>query len=80
MNLLVNAPPQELVSFILSAHMLQKTASYGARLNLKNSNNFSHNDVIQMLSYLDPDMRYEDWLHVGMALHAGGFDFDLWED
>lgn len=38
----------------------------------------SDDEVRNALSYLDPDMEYSDWLNVGMALHASGYDCDLW--
>ena len=40
-------------------------------------------EVFSALQYLDPDMGYDDWLRVGMALHStGGSDeaFRLWDD
>lgn len=39
--------------------------------------------VASALEYLDPDMDYEEWLRVGMALHstgAGQEAFELWDD
>jgi len=41
---------------------------------------FTENDVRDMLDTLNPDSNYTDWLAVGMALHAGGFAFDLWDN
>ena len=32
-----------------------------------------------MLLYLNPDMSYDDWVKVGMAVHAGGYDMSLWD-
>ena len=32
-----------------------------------------------MLGVLSPDMQRDDWLRVGMALHAGGFPFEMWD-
>jgi hypothetical protein len=40
----------------------------------------SEDDVEDMLSYLSPDLGYEDWLRVGMALHSGGHSFDKWHN
>lgn len=39
----------------------------------------SHDDVQGMLACLNPNMTREDWLRVGMALHAGGFGFEVWD-
>lgn len=40
---------------------------------------FTEKDVRDMLGHLEPDANYSDWLKVGMALHAGGFAFELWD-
>jgi hypothetical protein len=37
-------------------------------------------DVRELLTYLDPDMPYDEWLHVGMALHAGKFHMGVWDE
>jgi hypothetical protein len=36
-------------------------------------------EIESMLSALDPDMPYEDWVNVGMALHAEGCDVTAWD-
>lgn len=38
-------------------------------------------DLREMLSYIDPDVSYDEWIRVGMALHHGtmGDGFDLWD-
>lgn len=40
---------------------------------------WSDSDVRGMLTHLDPDMSYDDWIAVGMALHHGGFGMNIWE-
>lgn len=37
-------------------------------------------EVQEMLSYLDPDMDYDEWVKVGMALHAGSYSVDSWDE
>jgi len=39
-------------------------------------------DVEEMLSFIDPDIDYDNWVRVGMAIHEtlGGAGFDLWDD
>lgn len=37
-------------------------------------------DVRNMLAALDPDMGYEEWLHIGMALHEGGYSVTIWDE
>lgn len=36
-------------------------------------------EVRRMLDCLPADMGYDDWVRVGMALHAGGYPFELWD-
>lgn len=36
--------------------------------------------IARMLSFLDPSMAYDDWLHIGMALHEGGFPLSMWDE
>lgn len=40
---------------------------------------WSVEEVNRMLDSLDPDMGYQQWLEIGMALHAGGFNLSLWD-
>lgn len=40
---------------------------------------WSRKDVEAMLACLDPDMPYDDWLHVGMALQQGGYSPAMWD-
>ncbi|NLX17355.1 MAG: AAA family ATPase, partial [Ramlibacter sp.] len=42
----------------------------------------SERQLLELLDGLDPDVGYEDWLRVGMALHheTGGERFDLWDE
>jgi len=39
-------------------------------------------DISMMLAHITPDLGYEDWIRIGMAIHhcTGGFGFDLWDD
>lgn len=36
-------------------------------------------DLDGMLSSLDPDLPYDEWIAVGMALHRGGHPLSMWE-
>ena len=76
MNLLLNDPPQDLLALITRPNRKQSLSS--SRLFEKQSS-FSNADVQDMLSCLDPDMPHDDWVKVGMAVHAGGYDASLWE-
>lgn len=37
-------------------------------------------EVLDALDHLDPDCSYDEWLRVGMALHAAGADWRDWDD
>lgn len=44
-----------------------------------NNSEWSEHEVERMLDCLEPDMTYNDWIAVGMALHKEGFSLDLWD-
>lgn len=50
-----------------------------AALNFNQDTEWKPDDVAGMLDYLDPDMGYTDWANIGMAVHEGGYSFDLWD-
>lgn len=78
MNLSLNEPPQELLDIITRPNRgavdVEVTSS---SFNKKSS--LSNEDVQYMLSFLDPDMSYDEWLKVGMALHAEGYGLGVWD-
>jgi hypothetical protein len=41
----------------------------------------AHEDIVQMLDYIDPDCAHDVWVSVGMAIHhsTGGTGFELWD-
>jgi len=41
----------------------------------------SHEDIADMLSYINPDIDHETWVRCGMATHhaTGGTGFDVWD-
>lgn len=41
----------------------------------------SHEDLAEMLSYINPDIDHETWVRCGMAIHhaTGGTGFDVWD-
>ena len=45
----------------------------------RRKNGCSRPDVGDLLARLHPDMPYDDWLKVGMALHKIGESLDVWE-
>ncbi len=40
---------------------------------------WSQDEVWKMLDHIDPDSSYDIWLHIGMALHSGGFPLSMWD-
>ncbi len=36
-------------------------------------------DIASMLDFLDPSMGYQEWINIGMAVHEGGFSFEIWD-
>jgi len=36
-------------------------------------------DVQKMLDVLDPDITYQEWVEIGMAIHSGGFPLSIWD-
>ena len=41
---------------------------------------WSEAEVRRMLDVLDPSLPREDWIRVGMALHAGGYPFVIFDE
>jgi hypothetical protein len=39
----------------------------------------TQDDVLTMLSFIHPDLDYEDWVYIGMGLHAGGYSLQTWD-
>lgn len=41
---------------------------------------WSKDEIWRMLDCISPDISYNEWLQVGMALHEGGFSLSLWDE
>ncbi len=74
MNQFINDIPQDLLA-IITGQTACNSLHFNAR---QKSNGYTLTEVRSMLSFLSPDMPYDDWLKVGMALHSEGYSFDLW--
>lgn len=63
---------------------MKKEAKHSSQRHIASSKRDKHSysvaEANDMLSFLDPDMGYGDWLRVGMALHHGGFPVSLWDN
>lgn len=44
------------------------------------SNSWQESDVIDMLRYISPDIGYDEWIKVGMAIQSEGFGFHVWDN
>ena len=47
--------------------------------NLNTYEDISIADIENMLGYLDPDMSYDEWIEIGMAVHSYGLPRTIWE-
>lgn len=50
-----------------------------ASLNLTTQDGWSYDDVKAHLDHIHPDLNYDEWIQVGMALKAEGHSFELWD-
>lgn len=41
---------------------------------------WSVDEVRDMLSFIDPDCGYDEWIEIGMALHSDGFGLAIWDE
>lgn len=60
---------------------LKKRDTYRANLNGK-AYDVSDAQIVDMLSCIDPDVNYDIWIRIGMAIHHAtmGSGYDLWDD
>jgi hypothetical protein len=72
MQLSINPAPSELIDLIRLDKKPVQTLPYRDK-------HITVQEAEEMLSYLDPDMSYQDWVNVGMALHSRGFNLSLWD-
>tara|TARA_B100001989_G_C24550011_1_gene473716 strand:- start:1761 stop:3197 length:1437 start_codon:yes stop_codon:yes gene_type:complete len=75
MYLSLNVASPELLRFIT-----KENASVNSSYSRTTVSRYSEADVQEMLSQLDPDMSYEEWLNIGMALHSEGYDVSIWDN
>ena len=44
------------------------------------SDKWTVDEVRDLLSFIDPDISYDDWIAVGMALHSEGMSLAVWDE
>lgn len=63
---------------------IKKEAKYSSQKppvsSKRSKHNYSEAEAQEMLTFLDPNIGYVEWLRVGMALHHGGFSVSLWDN
>lgn len=71
----IESPPQALLD------MLRKPERHRAEYDGR-SIDVSHGDIADMLAHISPDVDYDTWIRIGMAVHhgTGGSGFSVWDD
>lgn len=69
--------PQWLIDLIKADQPIVETHYQGAHEH--HDTELQEADVQDMLSYIDPDLAYDDWVSIGMGLHAGGYPLQMWD-
>ncbi|TKW61098.1 MAG: DUF3987 domain-containing protein [Blastochloris viridis] len=69
--------PDWLVELVTAPKVTNQTEP---ALPLSKLKEWSATDIVNMLASLDPSLGYDEWLHVGMSLHAGGWPLAFWEE
>lgn len=69
--------PQWLLDMVLRE---DRPAVVGTHVHPAPERDLSASDVGEMLSFISPDCDYQTWIEIGMALHAGGFPVQMWDD
>lgn len=71
--------PQFYIDFLQLDRRKKKDDNVDRSHRVNNSSDWSEEEVYRMLDVLEPDMPYDDWIAVGMALHKEGFQLDMWD-
>lgn len=62
-----------------AAHNSKKDQNVDRHSKSGEQSDWTPEDMQGALDYLSPDMTYNDWIAIGMALHRDGFELDLWD-
>lgn len=70
----IDAAPAGLIEFLRKPER-HRAALDGSFVDIANG------DLVEMLAYVDPDIDYDTWVRIGMAIHhaTGGLGFDVWD-
>lgn len=70
----IDAAPAGLIEFLRKPER-HRAALDGSYVDIANG------DLVEMLACVDPDIDYDTWVRIGMAVHhaTGGLGFDVWD-
>lgn len=72
--------PKMWKEFILSRPKKLREVPGDRNMRSGNKSEWSEVEIDRMLSFIDPDISYMDWIFVGMALHKEGCPFAMWDN
>jgi hypothetical protein len=80
----IEEAPQWLLDLVLKSKQERKSSqatiltTHSPFFNLNEK--WSESDVKDMLDHISPDLGYDEWIQVGMAIHSEGFNFHIWDE
>lgn len=71
----IEQAPESLIKLLKKPDRVRVKTSLGAA-------DINESDIKEMLSFISPDIDYDNWIKVGMAIHhgLGGNGFELWDE
>lgn len=76
---IIEAAPPEILSLTKKKAVAQLSTPTFARPHLIKTG-WTIDDARDHLKYINPDIGYDEWIAVGMALQSEGFGFNLWNE
>ena len=73
------APVAAAPDWLIATLMAERPKADIPRQEPTDGDGFTVEDVERMLGCISPDIQYDEWLSVGMALHEGKFQLQLWD-
>lgn len=72
--------PDWLLDIICQETSARATQNYTFTQTHNDDSKWSIDDVREMLSYIDPDTDYDEWIEIGMGLHCDGYPLAVWDE